>query len=130
MIKRGGYQVSLNSCYLLDDIVLKGCFDSVGDGDNFRFFHTPTLSGYSWPFKFRRIPSTTKGTRYEHRKLSQPDLDAPLDLKDETLHIRLAGVDAPEVGALVQDMHNGVIPDDLTRPPTLASQRSPTRPKA
>ncbi|KAF5329709.1 hypothetical protein D9619_009157 [Psilocybe cf. subviscida] len=75
---------------------LKGVVTSVGDGDNFRFFHTPTLSGYSWPFKFRRIPSTTKGTRYEHRKLPQPDLDAPLDLKDETLHIRLAGVDAPE----------------------------------
>jgi len=57
---------------------LKGVVTSVGDGDNFRFYHTPPLSGYFWPFKFRRIPSTGK------------------DLKDETLHIRLAGVDAPE----------------------------------
>ena len=34
---------------------------SVGDGDNFRFFHTPVLSGYAWPFKFRTVPSINKG---------------------------------------------------------------------
>jgi len=50
---------------------------SVGDSDNFRFYHTPGL-GWRWPLKFRRIPSTAK------------------DLKDKTLHIRIAGVDAPE----------------------------------
>ncbi|KAF8958556.1 SNase-domain-containing protein [Flammula alnicola] len=57
---------------------LKGVVTSVGDADNFRFFHTSTLGGYSWPFKFRRVPALSK------------------DLKDETLHIRIAGVDAPE----------------------------------
>ncbi|KAF9476914.1 SNase-domain-containing protein [Pholiota conissans] len=59
---------------------LKGVVTSVGDADNFRFFHTPTFGGYSWPLKFRRIPSLSK------------------DLKNETLHIRIAGVDAPEAG--------------------------------
>ncbi|KAF8904690.1 hypothetical protein CPB84DRAFT_1814341 [Gymnopilus junonius] len=57
---------------------LKGAVTSVGDADNFKFFHTPTFAGYTWPFKFRRVPSIGK------------------ELKDETLHIRMAGVDAPE----------------------------------
>ncbi|RDB17699.1 putative endonuclease LCL3 [Hypsizygus marmoreus] len=56
---------------------VKGIVTTVGDADNFRLYHTPGL-GWHYPFKFRRIPSTTK------------------DLKDETLHIRIAGVDAPE----------------------------------
>ncbi|TFK37557.1 hypothetical protein BDQ12DRAFT_684869 [Crucibulum laeve] len=57
---------------------VKGVVTSVGDSDNFRLYHTPALSGYHWPFKFRRIPFVTK------------------ELKDQTLHIRIAGVDAPE----------------------------------
>lgn len=57
---------------------IKGVVTSVGDADNFRLYHTPALGGYTWPFKFRTIPSLSK------------------DLKDQTLHIRLAGVDAPE----------------------------------
>ncbi|KIK09435.1 hypothetical protein K443DRAFT_82346 [Laccaria amethystina LaAM-08-1] len=57
---------------------IKGVVTSVGDADNFRLYHTPALGGYTWPFKFRTIPSQSK------------------DLKDQTLHIRLAGVDAPE----------------------------------
>ncbi|KAJ7178853.1 hypothetical protein C8R43DRAFT_974465 [Mycena crocata] len=56
---------------------VKGMVTSVGDSDNFRFYHTPAF-GWRWPLKFRIIPSTTK------------------DLKDQTLHIRIAGVDAPE----------------------------------
>ncbi|KAJ6448882.1 nuclease [Mycena sanguinolenta] len=56
---------------------VKGMVTSVGDSDNFRFYHTPGF-GWHWPLKFRRIPST------------------PKDLKDKTLHIRIAGVDAPE----------------------------------
>ncbi|KAH8925996.1 SNase-domain-containing protein [Atractiella rhizophila] len=52
--------------------VLKGRVTSVGDGDNFRFYHRPGL------YRLRRVPSSKT------------------DLKDETLHIRLAGVDAPE----------------------------------
>ncbi|KAF7330349.1 hypothetical protein MVEN_02473200 [Mycena venus] len=56
---------------------VKGRVTSVGDSDNFRFYHTPGF-GWRWPIKFRIIPSTAK------------------DLKDKTLHIRIAGVDAPE----------------------------------
>ncbi|KAJ6460362.1 hypothetical protein C8R47DRAFT_1161010 [Mycena vitilis] len=56
---------------------VKGMVTSVGDSDNFRFYHTPAF-GWRWPLKFRLIPSTTK------------------DLRDKTLHIRIAGVDAPE----------------------------------
>ncbi|KAJ6577334.1 hypothetical protein B0H19DRAFT_1119223 [Mycena capillaripes] len=56
---------------------VKGMVTSVGDSDNFRFYHTPAF-GWRWPLKFRIIPSTTK------------------DLKNKTLHIRIAGVDAPE----------------------------------
>ncbi|EAU87708.2 mitochondrial protein [Coprinopsis cinerea okayama7 len=57
---------------------VRGVVTSVGDADNFRLFHTPLFGGYHWPLKLRSIP-----TRRE--------------LKDETLHIRLAGVDAPEI---------------------------------
>ncbi|GLB44574.1 putative to staphylococcal nuclease [Lyophyllum shimeji] len=56
---------------------IKGVVTAVGDADNFRLYHTPAL-GWHWPFKFRRIPSANK------------------DLKNQTLHIRIAGVDAPE----------------------------------
>ncbi|EIW66747.1 hypothetical protein TREMEDRAFT_34464 [Tremella mesenterica DSM 1558] len=58
-------------------IWVKGVVTSVGDGDNFRLFHTPGPF-FSYPFKIRSIPST------------------PKELKDETIHIRIAGVDAPE----------------------------------
>ncbi|CCE72723.1 Piso0_000315 [Millerozyma farinosa CBS 7064] len=55
---------------------LYGVVTRVGDGDNFRFFHTPggVLFGWGW---LRKIP---KGRA----------------LKDETLSIRLCGFDAPE----------------------------------
>ncbi|KAK3844756.1 MAG: hypothetical protein J3R72DRAFT_437973 [Linnemannia gamsii] len=57
--------------------VLKGKVTSVGDSDNFRFYHTPggIWAGWGW---LRHVPSGTKA------------------LKDKTLHIRIAGVDAPE----------------------------------
>lgn len=56
---------------------LYGKVTRVGDGDNFRFFHTPggVFTGWGW---LREIPTK------------------PLELKDETLMIRLCGVDAPE----------------------------------
>ncbi|KAL7418934.1 putative endonuclease lcl3 [Cryptotrichosporon argae] len=56
---------------------VRGVVTSVGDGDNFRLFHTPGPF-FRYPLKLRAIPSTVK------------------ELKDETLHIRIAGVDAPE----------------------------------
>lgn len=49
---------------------------SVGDGDNFRVWHTPGV----WPLS----------------KLWRAPTDKKL-LKDRTIHVRLAGVDAPEV---------------------------------
>jgi len=50
---------------------------SVGDADNFRLYHTP---GFGWrgPLRFRHVPPT-------HR-----------ELKEKTIHIRMAGIDAPE----------------------------------
>lgn len=56
---------------------LVGHVTRVGDGDNFRFFHTPggRILGWGW---LRPIPTTRAG------------------LKDQTLQIRLCGVDAPE----------------------------------
>ncbi|KAF3904706.1 hypothetical protein ABW21_db0209769 [Orbilia brochopaga] len=58
---------------------LYGKVVSVGDADNFRMFHTPggRIMGWGW-FPGRRIP--------EGRK----------ELKGQTIHVRLAGVDAPE----------------------------------
>ncbi|GBE87005.1 Probable endonuclease [Sparassis crispa] len=58
---------------------IKGYVTSVGDADNFRVYHTPAF-GWRWPLKFRRIPTASR------------------ELKDRTIHIRLAGVDAPEAG--------------------------------
>ncbi|KAL6715737.1 putative endonuclease lcl3 [Lecanora helva] len=59
---------------------LFGKVTSVGDGDNFRLFHTPggRLAGWGW-MPGRRVPKEKK------------------DLKDKTIHVRLAGVDAPEL---------------------------------
>ncbi|KAJ3039623.1 putative endonuclease lcl3 [Rhizophlyctis rosea] len=55
---------------------LWGRVTSVGDSDNFRFYHTPLLRRILLPFQ--PIPTT------------------PRLLKDQTIHVRLAGVDAPE----------------------------------
>ncbi|KAI9457064.1 mitochondrion protein [Russula earlei] len=56
---------------------ITGVVTSVGDADNFRLYHTP---GFGWrlPFKLRHVPTT-------HR-----------ELKGKTIHIRMAGMDAPE----------------------------------
>lgn len=67
---------------------IRGYVTSVGDADNFRVFHTPA----PWPLsRLQRIPKDKKS------------------LKDNTLHIRLAGVDAPEVTSLCPIFHNTVI---------------------
>ncbi|KAI3329327.1 SNase-domain-containing protein [Xylariaceae sp. AK1471] len=56
---------------------LFGKVTSVGDGDNFHLFHTPggRLTGWGW---IRRVP------------------DKRSELKNRTIPIRLAGIDAPE----------------------------------
>lgn len=56
---------------------LYGKVVSVGDADNFRLFHTPGGKWMGWGW-LRQIP--------EGRKM----------LKGQTIHIRIAGVDAPE----------------------------------
>jgi endonuclease YncB( thermonuclease family) len=57
-----------------------GKVTSVGDGDNFRIYHTPGgwLAGWGW-LPWRRVPTEKKA------------------LKDQTIHVRIAGVDAPEL---------------------------------
>ncbi|KAI0319416.1 hypothetical protein OF83DRAFT_1170246 [Amylostereum chailletii] len=57
---------------------IKGVVTSVCDGDDFFLYHTPAF-GWRWPLKFRNIPDTAKG------------------LEEQTIHIRMAGVDAPEM---------------------------------
>ncbi|KAI4234641.1 MAG: hypothetical protein LQ349_003669 [Xanthoria aureola] len=59
---------------------LFGQVTSVGDADNFRLFHTPggRLAGWGL-LPWRRVPGTAK------------------ELKEKTVHIRLAGIDAPEM---------------------------------
>ncbi|KAL8992481.1 MAG: hypothetical protein Q9169_007071 [Polycauliona sp. 2 TL-2023] len=57
-----------------------GKVTSVGDADNFRIYHTPggRLAGWG-VLPWRTVPGTIK------------------ELKDKTIHIRIAGVDAPEM---------------------------------
>jgi endonuclease YncB( thermonuclease family) len=59
---------------------LYGYVSRVGDGDNFRLFHTPggRMTGWGW------LPS---------RKIQDW---AVKEFKDKTVHVRIAGVDAPE----------------------------------
>ncbi len=58
---------------------LYGKVTSVGDGDNFRFYHLPGgyRGGWGW---IRKIPEINKFK----------------ELKGQTIHVRLCGVDAPE----------------------------------
>ncbi|KAK5632932.1 hypothetical protein RRF57_008646 [Xylaria bambusicola] len=58
---------------------LFGKVTSVGDGDNFHLFHTPggRLTGWGW---LRKVPTKRS------------------ELKNRTIPIRLAGIDAPEGG--------------------------------
>ncbi|KAK4048566.1 Scaffold-type E3 ligase [Microbotryomycetes sp. JL201] len=56
----------------LDGRKLRGVVTSVGDADNFRFYHKPLLS-------LGKVPTSRA------------------ELKDQTIHVRLAGVDAPEL---------------------------------
>ncbi|KAK7439068.1 putative endonuclease lcl3 [Stygiomarasmius scandens] len=51
---------------------IQGVVTDVGDADNFRLYHTPS--------PFTRVPCD------------------PKELKDQTIHIRMAGIDAPEAG--------------------------------
>lgn len=63
---------------------LFGYVTSVGDGDNFRFFHTPggRIMGWGW---LRQIGQKKKNGK---RRIGGTE---------GTLHVRIAGVDAPEL---------------------------------
>ena len=54
-----------------------GVVTRVGDGDNFHLYHTPGGRALGWGW-LRQVPKDPKA------------------LKDRTVHVRLAGVDAPE----------------------------------
>jgi endonuclease YncB( thermonuclease family) len=56
---------------------LFGKVTSVGDGDGFRLFHTPGGKAVGWGW-LRKVPTSRK------------------ELKDRTVSIRIAGIDAPE----------------------------------
>ncbi|KAL8834059.1 MAG: hypothetical protein Q9170_003951 [Blastenia crenularia] len=59
---------------------LFGRVTSVGDADNFRLFHTPGGRLAGWEIlPWRKVPGKSK------------------ELKEKTIHIRLAGIDAPEM---------------------------------
>lgn len=64
---------------------------SVGDGDGFRLYHTP---GPFWrgPLKLRKVPTAPKGELTRRVPITDH-----ADLKNETLSVRIAGVDAPEL---------------------------------
>jgi endonuclease YncB( thermonuclease family) len=68
---------------------LLGRVTSVGDGDGFRLFHTPggRLTGWDW-LPWRKVPTG------KH-------------LKDQTISIRLAGVDAPETAHFGKPAQHG-----------------------
>ncbi|KAK9453493.1 hypothetical protein V1511DRAFT_447247, partial [Dipodascopsis uninucleata] len=65
----------------------------VGDGDNFRLFHTPggLLAGWLW---IRRIPF--ENGRYKPLHVNSKIRVKKRKLSDETIHVRLCGIDAPE----------------------------------
>ncbi|KAL9617963.1 MAG: hypothetical protein Q9160_007268 [Pyrenula sp. 1 TL-2023] len=76
---------------------LPGLVTTVGDGDNFRLYHTPggRLVGYQWLRARLRSENNVGYLRkwiWSSRK-TEKRLKA-----DETIHVRLAGVDAPELG--------------------------------
>ncbi|KZO97526.1 SNase-domain-containing protein [Calocera viscosa TUFC12733] len=65
----------VNPRILAEQRWVRGRVTSVGDADNFRLFHMPLFTWGRW----RKVPNTVQ------------------ELKNETIHIRLAGVDAPEL---------------------------------
>lgn len=83
---------------------LYGLVTSVGDGDNFHFFHTPggRLAGWGWLrplFPVLDLPNSKK-SNYEllnpTRNSKTGKRETKWAQKKQTLHIRLCGIDAPE----------------------------------
>ncbi|KAL2436720.1 putative endonuclease lcl3 [Exophiala dermatitidis] len=78
-LKRIPQAISINPGFFRRRSIV-GTVTSVGDGDNFRIYHTPggRLAGWGW-FPGRKVPTDKK------------------QLKGQTIHVRLAGIDAPEL---------------------------------
>lgn len=74
---------------------LLGVVTSVGDGDNFHFFHTPggILMGWGW---LRTIPPISKGQTKGRKLGSKAIYGFKKPGIKQTIHVRLNGVDAPE----------------------------------
>ncbi|KAL9107871.1 MAG: hypothetical protein Q9227_007289 [Pyrenula ochraceoflavens] len=81
---------------------LRGLCTSVGDGDNFRLYHAPggRLLGYFWlPGRRVRAAEANANTGTIDGPWWRPSKAGRRRLKsDDTIHVRLAGVDAPELG--------------------------------
>ncbi|GME70064.1 hypothetical protein B5S28_g3367 [[Candida] boidinii] len=86
----GGYRFYINNLrristsadipsHLFRKKFLHGKVTSVGDGDNFHFYHLPggVMAGWGW-------------------LRSLPEINNFKKLKNKTIHVRLCGVDAPE----------------------------------
>jgi endonuclease YncB( thermonuclease family) len=69
---------------------LKGLVPHVGDGDNFRFYHVPAMVPIWWVrrFSLASYPRTAWWFGFQNKKR--------MKLDEYTLHVRLAGMDAPE----------------------------------
>ncbi|KAE8145344.1 putative endonuclease lcl3 [Aspergillus avenaceus] len=77
-LRRFNDSVSISPTFYRKRSIL-GQVTSVGDGDGFRLYHTPggRLAGWGW-LPWKKVPTSKK------------------ELKDKTISVRLAGVDAPE----------------------------------
>lgn len=79
-----------------------GYVTSVGDPDNFRFFHTPggRLAGWGWLRPLPKLNQRGRGPAARAGKspglLGLRSQSPPQSTTSQTLHVRLNGVDAPE----------------------------------
>ncbi|KAI9653260.1 MAG: putative endonuclease lcl3 [Alyxoria varia] len=78
---------------------LFGIVTSVGDADNFRLYHTPAgIFGLFPPFPIPLLRRTVPG--YPPRSISPNATSknqSPAHQSNQTIHIRIAGMDAPEL---------------------------------
>ena len=89
---------SLREGHLRKQMRLSGIVPHVGDGDNFRFYHVPPLVPFWWVrlFKLAQYPRMDWWSRLGLASSSKNKRDSKLKLDEYTIHVRLAGMDAPE----------------------------------
>lgn len=82
---------------------LYGYCTSVGDGDNFRFYHTPGGLGAGWGWLvgrrayLLRNATDVKNKSNNNHNTKDGFAALPKEVRDQTLHVRIAGIDAPEL---------------------------------